>query len=99
MMDDVLVCDVVAHADPGGARVVIVELPRGQRTIPLHAGSDLDQRGRPEIRERELLLARPDEPHGPVRGACEPRRLDGGFTGVLAAVTGTGVRNDDAHVR
>ena len=62
-----------------------------------HAAANVDHARRPEVGPGEFFFARPDQLHGLVRGLGQPRRFDGRFTGVLAAVGRAGVRNDHAY--
>src|SRR5207302_8391651 len=81
-----------ANAQTAG--IVVAKFPPGTRPIRAHTAGNLDHSRRPEVRPRELLLARPDELHGPAGGPGQSRCLDCRFTGVLAAVTGAGIGYD-----
>src|SRR5262249_3085627 len=50
-----------------------------------------------EVGPGEFLFARPDNFDRFFGRASETRGLDGGFTGVLAAVSGAGVRHEHAN--
>ena len=51
-------------SDGGGAGVVVVMLPREQRSVATRAGFDLNDPGRAEIGPRELFAAGPDNLDG-----------------------------------
>src|SRR5262245_42101366 len=88
--------DRVRRLETGAARVVVVELPRRERAGLVHLTPYVDDAGRPEIRPREFLFARPDQLDGLLRRTGDPRRLDCRVSGVLAAVGGARVRDDHA---
>ena len=95
---DLLVGDVVRRGDAGGAGVVVVELPRDERAVLARAASDLDEAGGAQVRPGELLLARPDDLDRLAGGLGQTRRFDRRVAGVLAAVGGAGVGDEDADV-
>src|ERR1035441_1594190 len=59
MVLDQLVGDLIWSADGGRARIVVVMLPRNQRTVSPDARLDLNHTGRAEIPPGEFLAARP----------------------------------------
>src|SRR5262249_52377715 len=93
---DLLVGDGVWRRDRGRPRVEVVELPGGDRSVSSRAGGNLDDAGRAEIRPREFLFARPDDPDRPPDRLRQAGRFDRGVPGVLAAVSRPGVGDLDA---
>src|SRR5205814_5102344 len=80
----------------GAARVPVVEQPRDDLPVAIDATLDLDHSRRTEVGPREFFRPRPHELHRPTYCAGEARGLDRDFASVLAAITGTHVRNDHA---
>src|SRR5688572_5109289 len=97
MIDFGFVGDVVERANAGIAGIVIAVLPARESARGVHLARNVDDACRSEVGPRELLLARPDQLHRFPGKLGEPRGFDGGFAGMLAAVTRTGVRYDHAH--
>src|SRR5262245_46186090 len=95
---DLLVRNGVRGSDRGPARVVVVELPRGEGPVFLDPRGHFDESGRAEIGPGELLLAGPGDLDRLPHGLGEPRGLDRGVHGVFAAVPGAHVRDDDADL-
>src|SRR5215471_7446691 len=90
--------DFITAFDAGGTGIVVVKLPGRDGAILLDAALDINHSRRSKVRPRELLLAGPDQLHRLARSASETGSFDGAFAGVLAAVPGTGVGNDHAHL-
>src|ERR1043166_7106641 len=90
--------DVIGRLQPARPRVVIVELPRGDRSIRRGVSADLDQPARPKVPPRHLVLARPVALPRLADAFGDPRRLARRIALVLPAVAGTGVRHDHVHV-
>ena len=63
MKANVGVRNVVLDLNPGGSRVVVVKLPRGDRAVILYAALYVDHTCGPKIRPREFFFARPDKLH------------------------------------
>src|SRR6185369_17008516 len=74
-----------------------MKLPRRDLAVIAHSACDVDYTGGTEVSPREFLFARPDELHRFARCLCESRRFNCGLAGVLAAIPGAGVGDDDAN--
>ena len=82
----------------GGAGVVVVKLPRGNRAVIFDAALDVDDAGGTKVGPGEFFFARPDELHGFARGSRQARGFHGALAGVFAAITRTSVGHDHAHL-
>ena len=91
-----LVRDFVERAQGRGARVVVGDVPRGQRAVVADSARQVDHASRAKIGPGEFLFPRPGQLHRFAGRLGKPGRLDGRFGRVLAAVAGTHVRRDDA---
>src|SRR5262249_43369817 len=96
-LDD-LVCEIVRRPDGRTSRVVVVNLPCGDRPVLVRGAAYVDDAGSSEIRPREFLFAIPDYFDGFAGGLCEPRGFDRALAGVFAAIAraGVGHKNPDA---
>src|SRR4051812_8727019 len=74
-----------------------MEIPGGELAVFGHAGADVDDAGWGEVGPREFPLAGPDNFYGFASGFCQAGGFDRGIDGVLAAVTGAGIGDDDAN--
>ena len=68
--------NIVERANAGVAGVVVAMFPSRDPAIVGHRARDVDDAGRPEIRPREFLFARPDEFDGLAGGFRESRGFD-----------------------
>src|SRR5438552_1158665 len=89
--------NIVKRANARPAGVVVVKFPLRNRPVSPNAAGNVDHPRRTKVRPGELLFARPDELHRFARGPSEARGFNRRFACVLAAVTGTGVRDDYAN--
>src|SRR5215472_13945470 len=89
---------LVRRLDGGRPRIDVDEMPGRQRPFGVKAGLRFDHRCGPEICPRKLLGPGPTQRNGLARCLREPRRLDGGLPGVLAAEPGPEIRNNDPHL-
>src|SRR5437667_591144 len=92
-----LVWNVVQRANTRAAGVVVVKFPLRNRAVIPDAAADLDHSRRAEVGPGEFLLARPDQLYRSARRSGQPRGFNGRFTGVLAAITGTGIGDNNAN--
>src|SRR5260370_40693212 len=92
-----LVGNVVFALDAGPAGIVVVKFPRRDGAIILHTAFDIDHSGRTKVGPGKLLFARPDELDWFAGCARQPRRLDGAFAGMFAAIARTALRHDPAN--
>src|SRR6185503_17115683 len=79
-----LIWDVVEWPDRGAARIVVMKLPRRERTVFSRAAGHFDQASGSEVGPRHLLLPRPHNLYWLARGLCEARGFGGGFHTVLS---------------
>ena len=94
----VLIRHDIWRLQSGRARVVVVELPRREPALCVDARAHIDHADRAEVAPHELFRARVNDLDRPARGLGEPRRFDRVLAGVLAAVRGSHVRHDHAHL-
>src|SRR6266849_11050711 len=77
--------------------MVVVEFPRGQRSITGDAAFDFDDARGPEVCPGKLFLAGPYHLHGTPGSARESSGFDGGVTRMLPSVRRARIRHNHAH--
>src|SRR6266446_5839332 len=77
--------------------MVVVEFPRGQRSITGDAAFDFDDRRGPEVYPGKLFLAGPRHRRGTPGSARESSGFDGGVTRMLPSVRRARIRHNHAH--
>ena len=97
MKDDVLVRNFIIAANSRRTGIVVVKLPSRDGSIAAYAAAHVNHARRTKIRPRKLLFARPTDLHRPLGRARQSRRFDCCFAGVLAAISRTRIRHQDAH--
>src|ERR1035441_4402576 len=98
MVLDQLVGDLIWSADGGRARIVVVMLPRNQRTVSPDARLDLNHTGRAEIPPGEFLAARPHHLHGPAGRLGQASGFNSRLAGMLAAIPASHIRSEERRV-
>src|ERR1700731_2852786 len=87
----------VGRLDSGRAGMIVVKIPGDEFAFGSDSAFDLDNAGRAEVSPSEFFLASPNNLDGTAGSAGETGSLDSGVAGVLAAVGGARVGDDDAH--
>src|SRR5512146_627303 len=96
---DQLVRNRIRRCHRRWSRVVVVELPRDQRSIALRSSIHPDNSRRTEISPREFLLPRPDDTHWFSRSLRQSRRFHRSIALMLPAITRTCIRHQYAYLR
>src|SRR5689334_14206391 len=84
---DSLIGNVVRGSDGRRPRVVVVKLPRDERSVALCTCLHIDDTGRPEIRPAKFLFTRPLQLRRCSGSLRQTRTFNRSFSSVLAAVT------------
>src|SRR5216683_2727384 len=86
MKHDFLIWDVVPMLNARGAGVIVVKLPRGNRSVVAHTAGDIDNACGPKVRPGEFFFTGPYELDGFAGGLRQASGFDCDIAGVLAAV-------------
>src|SRR5713226_9447246 len=90
--------DSVGRFDSGGAGMIVVKVPSEELAVGGDGAFDFDNACGTEVRPSEFFFAGPDDFDRTACGAGKAGRFDRGVAGVLAAVGGAGVGDDDADI-
>src|SRR5262245_48968421 len=93
---DSLVRNLIERPNRGRPGIIIMKFPGRNRAVFAYGARNLDYAGGPEVCPAEFFFARPDQLDGFARRLSQACRLERGFTRMLAAVSGTGVRDNHA---